>query len=115
MSWEVTYLPEVEKDFQKITKRQTVDVLKTIDRVSENPLPVSEGGYGKPLGHKRGRTLTGFLKIKLKKDGLRVVYRLIRNDKVMNVIVIGIREDEEVYEITKTARKSTTFFDIVRD
>ncbi len=64
-------------------------------------MPQDEGGYGKPLGHKQGRNLTGYLKIKLKGEGLRAVYKLIRTESKMLVIVIGIREDEEVYEIAE--------------
>ncbi len=74
-------------------------VAKAIDKVSENPLPVSMGGYGKPLGNKGGNDLTGFLKIKLKSAGIRVVYRLIHTESEMLVVVIGVRADDEVYDM----------------
>ena len=67
----------------------------------ENPLPVSEGGYGKPLGNKRGNNLSGFLKIKLKSLGIRVVYKLIKINGQMLVVVIGARTDDEVYDTAK--------------
>ena len=101
MNWDLIYLPEAEKDFNNLAFRQQVIVDKAMKRVKKNPLPQDEGGYGKPLGHKRGRNLTGYLKIKLKGEGLRVVYKLIRTESKMLVIVIGIREDEEVYEIAE--------------
>lgn len=99
MSWSVFYLPETEKDFQQLSRQQVLRVMKAIEKVCQNPLPQSEGGYGKPLGHKRGINLTGLFKIKLKNDGIRVVYSLIRTESQMLVVVIGLREDEEVYEI----------------
>lgn len=99
MNWELVYLPEVENDYNKLTHRQQLMTDKVIKRVKANPLPNNEGGYGKPLGHKRGRNLTGYLKIKLKSEGIRVVYKLIRTETKMLVIVIGVREDEEAYEI----------------
>lgn len=99
MSWTVRYLPEVEKGFKELAREQELRVRKAIEKLSENPLPQSEGGYGKPLGHKRGLNLTGFLKVKLRKDGIRVVYRLIRTQTQMLVVIVGVREDEEVYEI----------------
>ena len=99
MSWEPVYLPDAEKDYDNLNRRQQLMVDKAIDKVKDNPLPQSEGGYGKPLGHRRGRNLTGYLKIKLKSEGIRIVYKLIRTDTKMLVVVIGIREDEEVYEI----------------
>ena len=62
-------------------------------------MPKSEGGYGNPLGNKQGRNLTGLLKIKLKKLGIRVVYDLIRDKKEMRIIVIAARADSEVYTV----------------
>ena len=101
MSWEIIYLPEVEKDYENLNHRQQLIVDKSITKVKENPLPQNEGGYGKPLGHKLGRNLTGYLKIKLRGEGIRIVYKLMRTETKMLVIVIGIREDEEVYEIAQ--------------
>ena len=80
---------------------QQIIVRKAISKVRVNPLPQSEGGYGKPLGHKGGSNLTGFLKVKLRKEGIRIVYRLIKTETRMLIIVIGLREDEEVYEIAR--------------
>ena len=73
-------------------------VRKAIDRVALNPLPQSEGGYGKPLGNRGGRNLAGLLKIKLRGSGLRVVYGLRREEGAMVVVVVGVRADDEVYE-----------------
>lgn len=72
-------------------------VVKAIDKVSANPLPQAEGGYGKPLGNHNKANLTGYMKIKLKDLGLRVVYGLVRENNVMKIIVISVRADEEVY------------------
>ena len=101
MSWEIIYIPEVEKDYKNLNHRQQLIVDKSITKVHENPLPQNEGGYGKPLGHKLGRNLTGYLKIKLRGEGIRIVYKLMRTETKMLVVVIGIREDEEVYEIAQ--------------
>lgn len=101
MSWELRYLPEAEKDLLKLDKSQSIQVLKAIKKVQQNPLPVTEGGYGKPLGNHISTSLSGLLKIKLRALGIRVVYRLIRTETVMQIIVIGIRADEEVYELAQ--------------
>ena len=101
MSWEIIYLPEVEKDYENLNHLQQLIVDKSITKVQENPLPQNEGGYGKTLGHKLGRNLTGYLKIKLRGEGIRIVYKLMRTETKMLVIVIRIREDEEVYEIAQ--------------
>ena len=106
MIWALDYLPEVEKDYQSLSRKQQLMIDKAIKKVKENPLPQTEGGYGKPLGHKNGLNLTGFLKIKLRGEGLRVVYKLIRTETKMLVVVIGIREDEEVYAIAQKRAKT---------
>ena len=98
MKWSLIFLPEANKDLKGLAGNQRLHVAKVLDRVLENPLPTNEGGYGKPLGNKGGTDLTGFLKIKLKSDGIRVVYKLIRTESEMVVVVVGMRADEEVYE-----------------
>ena len=98
MNWKLVYLPEAAKDMKNLAGNQRLMVVKAINKVLQNPLPVSEGGYGKPLGNKHGNDLSGFLKIKLRGAGIRVVYKLIRTETEMLVVVVGAREDEEVYE-----------------
>ena len=98
MSWTVKYLPEAEKDLKGLSGYQRILVLKAIKKVNTNPLPVSLGGYTKTLGNRNGNDLAGFLKIKLKSVGIRVVYKLIRTETDMLIIVIGARADDEVYE-----------------
>lgn len=98
MEWKVEYLNEAIKDLKLLDHSQKLQVLKAIDKVSQNPLPNFEGGYGKPLGNKFNINLTGYYKIKLLKLGIRVVYGLVRQKEVMKVIVISVRDDEAVYE-----------------
>ena len=105
MNWDLEFLPEADKDLDGLSRDQQVKVKKAIKKVQENPLPQKEGGYGKPLGHKHGMNLTNLLKIKLRGDGIRVVYKLIRTETKMLVVVVGIREDEEVYEIASKRRQ----------
>ena len=104
MNWSLVFLPEAMKDMQSLSLSRQAMVKKAIKKVQENPLPQNEGGYGKPLGSKRGLNLTGLLKIKLRGEGIRVVYKLERRESQMLVIVVGVREDEEVYQIAHTRR-----------
>ena len=105
MIWDLIFLPEADDVFNSLDRRQKIIVDNAIKKVQTNPLPQSEGGYGKPLGHKKGRNLTGFFKIKLKGEGIRIVYRLIKIKTKMLAVVIGLREDEEVYEIAAKRMK----------
>ena len=104
MNWEVKYLPEVEKGLKGLAHNQVIAVQKAIKKVKQNPQPQNEGGYGKLLGNKQGTNITNFLKIKLRGEGIHIVYKLIRTETDMLIVVVGIREDEEVYEIAQ-ARK----------
>lgn len=101
MNWVVDYLPEARKDIRDLSRNQQIIVNKSLKKIKTNPLPQSEGGYGKPLGHKHGTNLTNLLKIKLRGEGIRIVYKLIRTETKMLVVVVGIREDEGVYEIAQ--------------
>lgn len=77
MSWKVEYLPEAEKDLKGLDGSQRNLVLKAIKKVQQNPLPVDEQGYGKPLGNHNSTNLAGLLKIKLRSAGLRIVYPVL--------------------------------------
>ena len=99
MNREIHYSDEAKTDLRDLDGSQRKSVLKAIKKVSQNPLPVNEGGYGKPLGNKHGKDLTGLCKIKLMKEGIRVVYALIRTETSMKIVVIAARSDDEVYEL----------------
>ncbi|WP_455025959.1 type II toxin-antitoxin system RelE family toxin [Oribacterium sinus] len=98
MRWQIEYLEEAKKDLKKLDRSAQIIVLKGIDKVSENPLPAQQGGYGKPLGNKSGTNLTNLLKIKFRDIGIRVVYKVEYTDTVMKIIVISARADEQVYK-----------------
>lgn len=97
MIWSIEFLEEAKRDLKKLDHSVQVHVLKGIRKVSKNPLPVQEGGYGKPLGNKTGVNLTNLLKIKFRDLGIRVVYKTIQVDNVMKIIVVSARTDEQVY------------------
>lgn len=98
MTWSIEFLEEAAKDMKKLDHSVQIQVLKGITKVSKNPLPVEEGGYGKPLGNKSGINLTNLLKIKFRDLGIRVVYKVERVDGVMKIIVVSARTDEQVYK-----------------
>jgi mRNA interferase RelE/StbE len=97
MAWTIEYLKEAKTDLQELDHSQQLFVLKAIEKVSTNPLPSTEGGLGKPLRNE----LAGYLKIKLVRLGLRVVYRLIRDKQSMRIIIISVRSDEKVYKLAQ--------------
>lgn len=99
MNRKLEFLPEAVKDLKSLGGNKQILVLKAIKKVQVNPLPTYEGGYGKPLGNKNGKNLAGYLRIKLRDAGIRVVYKLVKTETQMLVIVVGARADDEVYEL----------------
>lgn len=109
MNWSLRFLPEAQKDFERLDGAQRILVAKALKKVQQNPLPLHEGGYGKPLGNKSGTDLSGLMKIKLRSAGLRIVYKLIRTETEMLVVVIGARADDEVYHIAQSRSSKNDF------
>ena len=104
--WELSFLPEAREDLRALDGSQRILVVKAIAKVQSNPLPSSEGGYGKPLGNKRLSQLSGLMKVKLKSDGIRIVYKLERIEHAMRIVVIGVRSDDAVYREAQKRRES---------
>ena len=101
--WKIIVSDEAKADIRSLDGSQREEVFRSIKKVSQNPLPYTEGGYGKPLGNKGGSDLTGCFKIKLRRLGIRVVYLLRRAERGMEILVVGVRSAEAVYE-TASAR-----------
>ena len=95
--WQGEYFKDAIEDLKCLDRNQRLQVLKAINKVSSNPLPQNEEGFGKSLGNRNSARLAGYLKIKLKRLGLRVGYKLIREKYVMKVIEVSARADDEVY------------------
>lgn len=93
-NWQISFTSEAQKDLQQLDGSIRPQVVAAIRKVSTNPLPQREGGYGMELGNKSWLDLTGCLKIKLKKAGIRIIYQIERRDEKMNVIIIGLRAEQ---------------------
>ena len=105
MNWDIVYLKEAKSDLEKLDNSIRIQVLKGIQKVSNNPLPVNDGGYGKPLGSKSSTNLTNLFKIKFKNIGIRVVYKIEYVETTMKIIVISAHSDEKVYKEALARRK----------
>ena len=96
--WNIKITKEAKKDFQQLDNSLKKQVAAGIIKVARAPLP-SPHGYGKPLGNKNGKNLTGFFKIKYKGIGIRIVYTLVLADITMNIVVISERDDNYCYDL----------------
>lgn len=102
--WIVKYIPESKKELQDLDNGIKKQVFAGIRKVSRNPLPRPDG-YGKPLGNKNDNNLTGLFKIKYKGIGIRVIYTLIKEKKIMQIITISARDDNYCYKEAKRLSK----------
>ena len=94
MAYKIEFLPDAEKDFDALDGSVRKEVAKKIDSLAENPF------LGKPLGNKFGIDLTGFYKLYVAKKKYRIVYHLIgKYVEVIEIIGIGKRDKEEVYQL----------------
>ena len=62
MTWSIEFLEEAENDMKKLDHSAQVQVLKGIRKVSKNPLPTEEGGYGKTRPFSSGTSVKGYSK-----------------------------------------------------
>lgn len=98
MSYQINFIPEALADMKKLDHSIRPQVVKGIQKVSQNPVSVHQGGYGKPLGNKDGTNLTGLFKIKFRGMGIRVVYSVEEKEDVMTIIIVSVRADNQVYQ-----------------
>ena len=98
MTWNVIYLDEAKRDFQRLDHSVQKQVVRGIQKVAQNPVSMEQSSYGKPLGTKEGLNLTNLLKIKFRDLGIRVVYKAEIKDNVMRIIVVSVRSDDQVYQ-----------------
>jgi mRNA interferase RelE/StbE len=92
--FEVVFIEEAQKDYKKldgsIKKLVNVALAKMEERADE---------LGEDLTSKHGVNLIGCRKIKFRKAGIRLVYRIVENKaEIAEIIIVGKREDNEVYQ-----------------
>ena len=91
MTYKLTFKEGVEKDLSKLSHAQEMLVLKQFQKLKTSP------ELGKPLGNKAGYNLSGCKKMCVDKKKIRIVYRIIDDEIIVEVIVVGKREDMKVY------------------
>lgn len=84
---------EVEKDLDELDGHQLNLVLKALRKIED-----TNGNIGQPLGNKYNINLSGYKKVKLKKAGIRIIFK-VTDDEIFisEIICVGKREDLEVY------------------
>lgn len=97
--WEIRYHQDVYQDLKNIPKKFAVQVVKAIEhRLQAQADPTI---LGKPLR----ANLSGYFRIRI--GDYRVVYKVSHQKIQIFIIAIGLRRDEEIYELA-TLRKAST-------
>jgi mRNA interferase RelE/StbE len=87
----VLFTKEASADFKALDGSIKKLVAKQLKKLEESP------HLGQPLGNMQGFDLTGYYKLYAIKKSIRIVYRIIENEVVVEVVGIGKRADFEVY------------------
>ncbi|AVX43436.1 type II toxin-antitoxin system RelE family toxin [Campylobacter concisus] len=91
MSYELEFLPSALKEWQKLDNSIKVQFKKKLSERLENPKVTKD----------KLRGYEDVYKIKLRDVGYRLAYQVKDDEIVVLVLVVGKRENNEVYEMLK--------------
>lgn len=91
MRYKVLLTAAAAADFRTLDGSVKKQVATRLKKLEESP------HLGQPLGNMRGFDLTGYYKLYAVKKSIRIVYRIVEDEVVVEVVGIGKREDFEVY------------------
>ena len=91
MSYELEFLPSALKDWRKLDNSINVQFKKKLSERLENPKVTQD----------KLRGYEDVYKIKLRDVGYRLAYQVKDSEIVVLVLVVGKRENNEVYEMLK--------------
>jgi len=92
MTYKILFHPEAAHEIARLDNRVRILVLKQIKKLSLTP------GLGNELGSKQGIDLTGYRKLYADKKKIRIVYKIIAEQILVQVIAVGKRESLQVYK-----------------
>jgi mRNA interferase RelE/StbE len=92
MGYRVVLKEGVEDDLRTLSRAQQILVGKQFKKLSTSPQ------LGDKLGNKNGYDLSGCQKLYVDKKRIRIVYRVVDEEIIVEVIAIGKRDDMEVYQ-----------------
>lgn len=96
MIYKVLLHPDAAKEVARLDNRAKLLVLKQIKKLSITP------GLGSELGNRHGINLSGYRKLYADKKKIRIVYKIVDEKVLVQIIAIGKREGMEVYQKAAT-------------
>ncbi|MFZ3012389.1 MAG: type II toxin-antitoxin system RelE/ParE family toxin [Nitrospira sp.] len=92
MRYSVVLTIAAAEDFRHLDGSLKEPVAKQLKKLETSPR------LGEHLGNRAGLDLTGYYKLYAAKKSIRIVYRIIDQAIVVEVVAIGRREDLAVYQ-----------------
>ncbi len=92
MSYKVVLKQEADDDLSTLSHSQKILIFKQFEKLKTSPQ------LGIKLGKKAGYDLTGYRKMYANKKQLRIVYKIVDDKIIVEIIAVGKRDDMEVYK-----------------
>lgn len=92
MTYEIRYKDGAVEDLLSFDKGVRKLIIKQIEKISTSP------ELGELLGNKAGYELSGCRKMYADNKRIRIVYRIVEDKIIVEVIAIGERDDMAVYK-----------------
>jgi len=92
MNYNVVLKIEADDDLLSLSYTQKIMIFKQFKKLETSP------ELGIPLGKKAGYDLSGYRKMYANKKQFRIVYKIVEDKIIIEVIAIGKRDDMEVYK-----------------
>lgn len=91
MPYKVVLTAQAAQDFRTLDGSVKEQVARQLRKLETAPL------LGEHLGNRGGLDLTGYYKLYAARKAIRIVYRIVELDVIVEVVAIGKREDFAVY------------------
>lgn len=92
MRYSVTLTADAADDFRHLDGSLRISVAKQLRKLETAPF------LGEHLGNRASLNLTGYYKLYAAQKSIRIVYRIIEQKVMVEVVAVGKREDMSVYK-----------------
>ncbi len=92
MTYKIVLKIEADKELEELSNRERILVFKQFKKIASSP------ELGKLLGNRAEYNLSGCRKMYADRKRIRIVYTILDEQIVIEVIAIGKRDEMEVYK-----------------
>ncbi len=92
MNYKLELLLAAHKDLSEFSNREKILIYKQFKKIQKSP------ELGILLGNKNGYDLSGYRKMYADNKKIRIVYKIIEDKIIIEVIAVGKRNEMEVYK-----------------